>query len=177
MSDKRPRSARGGNLPARPITVAVRERTARALGILYAVLAVAWVPLVVWSFSRDAGPLVIVWVVLAIATALLSWFSLSAGGGSVTIGPEGVTRSGLAGWKLSSTDVTDVRAVELDADRWVIRVAYIPEASKARGITLASGLSYRIDPLRGGRHMVSLPVRKDAVDQARAALTAETESN
>lgn len=169
MSEKSRQSR--GPLPARPLTLNVRERTARALGILYVILAVAWLPLVVWSFVRDAGPFVFVWAVLAVATALLSWFSLSAGGGTVTIGPEGVVRSGLAGWKLSAADVTSVRVVQLAKDRWVVRVAYEPGAARGRGISLAAGLSHRIDPLRGSATVVSLPLPASAVQPARANLT------
>lgn len=172
MSAKNPRPARDGRLPTREINVTVRESGARAMGVLYTVLAVAWIPLVVWSFTRDVGPLVVVWMVLAVGTAVLAWFALSTGSGTLTLGPQGATRSGMAGWKLGAAEIADVHLVQIKS-RWVVRIGFTHDGGRARGVSLASGLSHRIDPMRGSSQMVSIPVKGEDVETARAVLTAQ----
>ncbi|WP_028708245.1 hypothetical protein [Propionicicella superfundia] len=164
--------SRRRGLPPTPVTLAVRDRTARALGILYAVLAVAWVPLVVWSILRESGALVLIWAVLAVATALLAWFSFSVGGGTITLGPDGAHRSGLAGWHLDAADVEDVRFARSGGGLPLVRVSYGEAASRLRGVSLAAGLSRRYDAFRSSSRIVSLPLRPDAADAAERALPA-----
>lgn len=162
----------GSGLPATPVTLAVRDRTARALGFLYGVLAAAWIALVVWSIVRQAGVFVVLWVILMLVTALLAWFSFSFGGGTITLGPEGAQRSGLSGWQLPSDEIEGVAFARTSAGLAIVRIAYGEAGSKRRALTMAAGLSRRYDAFRPGSRVVSLPLAPSAAPTAEKALPA-----